>query len=162
MATTMELLPLEGSTSNICKHFGFPDKNRKHLQTDKKMRICFNSLQYCGNTGNLHFHLTEHHHSSQGRYLLWLSLLAKYYFSHSRNLCSMRASLWPCRPYCKEWQQKTETLISKNYKALNKTLQILMSDFLPSYLTAPLKSLANFPEDQVTFLPLLEISKNQR
>ena len=63
-----DLLPLEGSKSDVWKHFGFPARDGKFLQPDKKSRkevickMCHKCLKYCGNTTNLHFHLKEHHH----------------------------------------------------------------------------------------------------
>ena len=69
MSQAKELLPLEGSKSEIWKHFGFPAKDGKFVQPDKKIRkevfcrICYKPLKYCGNTTNLHYHLKEHHHS---------------------------------------------------------------------------------------------------
>ena len=33
---TDALLPLEGSTSEVWKHFGFPAKNGKYINGDKK------------------------------------------------------------------------------------------------------------------------------
>lgn len=69
MATsTRELLPLEGSTSAVWKHFGFPAKEGKIL-IDKKKRtevhckICGKIVKYNGSTTNLRFHLKEYHKS---------------------------------------------------------------------------------------------------
>lgn len=77
MSEAKELLPLEGSKSEIWKHFGFPAEDGKFVQLDKKSRkevcckIYYKSLKYCGNTTNLQFHLKEHHLS------IHLSLAAK-------------------------------------------------------------------------------------
>ena len=37
MSQAKELLPLEGSKSEIWKHFGFPSKDGKFVQPDKKV-----------------------------------------------------------------------------------------------------------------------------
>ena len=64
---TDSLLPLEGSTSEVWKHFGFPAKNGKYIKGDKKKRtkvcckLCNNSLKYSGNTQNLRAHLEQDH-----------------------------------------------------------------------------------------------------
>jgi hypothetical protein len=69
MSESKELLPLEGSKSEIWKHFGFPAKDGKFIEPIKKnrkevfCRLCCKCMKYCGNTTNLHFHLKEHHHS---------------------------------------------------------------------------------------------------
>ena len=53
-----ELLPLEGSTSEVWKHFGFPGRNGKFVETDKKKRtnvcckLCRKTMKYCGNTSS--------------------------------------------------------------------------------------------------------------
>lgn len=66
-ATADSLLPLEGSTSEVWKHFGFPAKNGKYIEADKKKRtkvsckLCKKSLKYCGNTSNLRAHLERDH-----------------------------------------------------------------------------------------------------
>ena len=65
--STVELLPLEGSTSEVWKHFGFPDRNGKFIETDKKKcidvccKLCKKALKYCGNTSNLRSHLEQDH-----------------------------------------------------------------------------------------------------
>ena len=65
--STVELLPLEGSTSEVWKHFGFPGKNGKFVETDKKKRtdvsckLCKKAIKYCGNTSNLRSHLERDH-----------------------------------------------------------------------------------------------------
>ena len=64
---TDSLLPLEGSTSEVWKHFRFPAKNGKYVEGDKKKRtkayckLCSKSLKYCGNTLNLRAHLKQDH-----------------------------------------------------------------------------------------------------
>ena len=60
---TNSLLPLEGSTSEVWKHFSFAAKNGKYIEDDKKKRtkvcckLCNKSLKYSGNTSNLRAHL---------------------------------------------------------------------------------------------------------
>ena len=62
-----QLLPLEGSTSEVWKHFGFPAKNGKHIEPDKRKRtkvcckLCKKMIKYCGNTSNLRAHLERDH-----------------------------------------------------------------------------------------------------
>ena len=62
-----DLLSLEGSTSEVWKHFGFPAKNGKYIEADKKKRVkvccklCKKSLKYCRNTSNLRAHLEQDH-----------------------------------------------------------------------------------------------------
>ena len=69
MSFSKELLPLEGSKNDVWKHFGFPAKDGKFVEANKKNRtevfckVCLKCLKYCGNTTNLHFHLKEHHRS---------------------------------------------------------------------------------------------------
>ena len=64
---TDSLLPLEGSTSEVWKHFGFPAKNGKYIEGDKKKqtkvccKLCKKSLKYSGNTSNLRAHLERDH-----------------------------------------------------------------------------------------------------
>ena len=64
---TDSLLPLEGSTSEVWKYFGFPAKNGKYIEGDKKKRtkvcckLCNKSLKYSGNTSNLRAHLERDH-----------------------------------------------------------------------------------------------------
>jgi len=59
-----ELLPLEGS---VWKQFGFPGRNGKFVETDKKKRtnvcckLCRKTIKYCGNTSNLRSHLEREH-----------------------------------------------------------------------------------------------------
>ena len=61
------LLLLEGSTSEVWKHFGFPAKNGKYVKGDKKKRTKLyrklrnKCLKYCGNTSNLRAHLERDH-----------------------------------------------------------------------------------------------------
>ena len=61
------LLPLEGSTSEVWKHFGFPAKNGKYIEMDKKKqtkvccKLCKKTIKYCGNTSNLRSHLERDH-----------------------------------------------------------------------------------------------------
>ena len=61
---TESLLPLKGSTSKVWKHFGFPAKNGKYIEADKKKRakicckLCKKSLR---NTLNLRAHLEQDH-----------------------------------------------------------------------------------------------------
>ena len=56
--STVELLLLEGSTSEVWKHFGFPRRDGKFIEMDKKKctdvccKLCKKALKYCGNTTN--------------------------------------------------------------------------------------------------------------
>ncbi len=65
MATELEFLPMEGSTSAVWKHFGFPAKDGGYVESDKKKRIrvhcklCGKSVKYSGNMMNLRFHLRD-------------------------------------------------------------------------------------------------------
>ena len=68
IAATQELLPLEGSSSAVWKHFGFPSKNGKIIVEKKKRdkvhcKLCNTVIKYSGSTTNLRFHLKEHHRS---------------------------------------------------------------------------------------------------
>ena len=71
MSQEKKLLPLEGCKSEVWKHFGFPAKDGKFIEPDKKKRkdvfckICYQPLKYCGNTTNLIYHLREKHQSIQ-------------------------------------------------------------------------------------------------
>ena len=62
-----ELLPLEHSTSIVWKYFGFPSKDGKITETDKKKRrrvyckLCRRDYSYVGNTSNIWQHLEESH-----------------------------------------------------------------------------------------------------
>ena len=62
-----ELLPLEGSTSLVWKYFGFPGKDGKIFESDKKKRtkvyckLCSRSYSYVGNTTNMWQHLEDNH-----------------------------------------------------------------------------------------------------
>ena len=63
---TQELLPLEGSSSAVWRHFGFPSKDGKIVAEKKKRhevhcKVCFRIIKYNGNTTNMRFHLKEHH-----------------------------------------------------------------------------------------------------
>ena len=55
----LELLPLESSTSPVLKFFGFPSRDGKVLESDKKKRkrvfckLCKRDYSYVGNTTNL-------------------------------------------------------------------------------------------------------------
>ena len=61
------LLPLENSTSVVWKHFGFPSRDEKMIEPDKKKRkrvfckLCKRDYSYVGNTTNLWQHLEECH-----------------------------------------------------------------------------------------------------
>ena len=63
----LELLPLESSTSPVWKFFGFPSRDGKVLESDKKKRkrvfckLCKRDYSYVGNTTNLWQHLEESH-----------------------------------------------------------------------------------------------------
>ena len=65
--SSVELLPLEGCTSEVWKYFGFPGKNGKIIETDKSKRtnvcckLCMKKIKYCGNTSNLRSHLEREH-----------------------------------------------------------------------------------------------------
>lgn len=54
-----DLLPLEGATSGVWKYFGFPSKDGKCVEPDKKKRASVRKS--FGNTTNLRYHL-EHSH----------------------------------------------------------------------------------------------------
>ena len=49
------------------KYFGFPAKNGKYIEGDKKKRmkvcckLCYKSIKYSGNTSNLRAHLKQDH-----------------------------------------------------------------------------------------------------
>ena len=62
----LELLPLEGATSSVWTHFGFPSSNGKIIEERKNRkqvycRLCPKVLKYSGNTTNLRFHLQSAH-----------------------------------------------------------------------------------------------------
>ena len=63
-----ELIPLEGATSAVWKYFGFPAKNGKFIQPDKKKRnkvnckLCVKVITYSGNTTSMRAHLRDNHH----------------------------------------------------------------------------------------------------
>ena len=67
MKMSTELLPLEGATSKVLEHFGFPAKDGKILEPDKKKRsvahckLCGKRVKFCGNTTNLRVHLRDTH-----------------------------------------------------------------------------------------------------
>ena len=71
-ANESELLPLEGAISEIWRFFGFPAKDGKFVEKDKKKRnevtckLCFQVLKYASSTTNMRFHLQTHHHSEYG------------------------------------------------------------------------------------------------
>ena len=60
-----ELLPLEGSSSGVWKHFGFPSKEGKIVVEKKKetayCKLCSTAIKHSGSTSNMRFHLKEHH-----------------------------------------------------------------------------------------------------
>ena len=64
-----ELLPLDRATSGVWSYFGFPSKDGKFLEPDKKKRtsvhckLCTKVLKYAGNTTNLRYHLEYNHRS---------------------------------------------------------------------------------------------------
>ena len=66
---TQQLLPLEGCKSTVWKHFGFPARDGKFLEIDKKKRdsvtckLCGKILKYSGNSTNLFYHLQHSHHT---------------------------------------------------------------------------------------------------
>ena len=63
----LQLLPLEGAKGVVWKFFGFQSKDGVFVEKDKQKRnivyckVCFQSIKYCGNTTNLHFHLQTKH-----------------------------------------------------------------------------------------------------
>ena len=66
---TQDLLPLQGSKSQVWKHFGFPAKDGEIIEKKKDRKIvtcklCFKNIKFSGNTTNLRFHLNEHHRSA--------------------------------------------------------------------------------------------------
>ena len=73
-ARNVDLLPLEGAQSGIWSYFGFPAKDGKFVEPEKKKRtsvhckLCAKVLQYARNTTNLRYHL-EHHHRAEFRAL---------------------------------------------------------------------------------------------
>lgn len=66
--TTQELLLLEGSKSQVWKHFGFPAKDGEIIKKkDRKnvtCKLCFKKSKFSENTTNYWFHLKEHHRSA--------------------------------------------------------------------------------------------------
>ena len=62
-----ELLPLEGSKSAVWNHFGFPAKDGKFVEPDKRKqnfvvcKLCGKHVKYNGNTTNLRVHLHDTH-----------------------------------------------------------------------------------------------------
>ena len=64
---SLELLRLEGAMSRVWDHFGFPAKNGKFIEPDKKKRkqvnckLCSQDFLYVGNTTNMWQHLKESH-----------------------------------------------------------------------------------------------------
>ena len=76
-SSRLELLPLEGSSSAVWNHFGFPSKDGRIIQEKKKRnevqcKICSKVLKYNGSTTNLRFHLKEYHKSVY-------ALISRYY-----------------------------------------------------------------------------------
>ncbi len=67
MAEASELLPLEGATSAVWSHFGFPACDGKILESDRKKRqfvsckLCSKRINYSGNTTNMRSHLRDTH-----------------------------------------------------------------------------------------------------
>ena len=67
MSETTELLPLEGATSKVWEYFGFPAKDGKILEANKKKRdvvhckCCGKRVKYNGNTTNLRVHIRDTH-----------------------------------------------------------------------------------------------------
>ena len=67
MATSRELLPLEGAKSGVWKYFGFPSKDGKFMEPDKKKqklvycKLCGKELKYPGCTTNMRSHLESSH-----------------------------------------------------------------------------------------------------
>ena len=68
----LQVLPLEGSKSEVWKYFGFPAANGKFIEPDKKKRkevLCKilgctkNNVTYSGNTSNMRFHIQQYHPS---------------------------------------------------------------------------------------------------
>jgi len=65
-----DLLPLEGAKSGVWSYFGFPAKEGKFVESDKKKRtsahckLCPKELKYTGNTTNLCFHLESSHRAA--------------------------------------------------------------------------------------------------
>ena len=63
----LELLPLKNAKGAIWTFFGFQSKDGEFVEKDKRKRdivyckLCFQSMKYCGNTTNLHFHLRTKH-----------------------------------------------------------------------------------------------------
>ena len=74
-SSNIELLPLEGCSSVVWKYFGFPSRDGKFLELDKKKRtsvhckICAKVLKYTGNTTNLRYHI-QHNHRSEYKNML--------------------------------------------------------------------------------------------
>ena len=64
-----DLLKLDSATSTVWNYFGFPAKDGKFLEPDKKKRnrvcckLCGRDFSYVGNTTNMWQHLKEAHHS---------------------------------------------------------------------------------------------------
>ena len=62
-----EYLPLEKAKSPVWRFFGFPARNGKFLESDKKKRqsvyckLCKQELSYKGNTKNMLVHLQYNH-----------------------------------------------------------------------------------------------------
>ena len=73
--SNIELCPLEGCSSAVWKYFGFPSRDGKFVEPDKKKRtsvhckVCAKVLKYTGNTTNLRYHL-QHNHRSEYKNML--------------------------------------------------------------------------------------------
>lgn len=149
-----ELLPLEGATSAVWNHFGFPSHQGK-ITVEKKKRefvhckLCPQVLRYSGSTTNMRYHLEEHHRK------VFDSLPKSTASSSKRDkdqptLQSIVSASQPIQPSSATWNRLTDGImyfIAKDMQPLDtiddKGFRHMIKVFEPRYNPLSRKTLSS-------------------
>ena len=159
MAEEFDLLPLEGSKSSVWSYFGFPAKEGKFLEKNKKSRrhvyckLCRKQLNYVRNTTNQLIHLKNHH---TAEYCEWqVAEKAKQGLKavQSSKQPSIKDALQRVQPMLHSsprWKKLTDAVcyfIAKDGQPLDtvndKGFRHLLSSFEPRYTPPDRKTITN-------------------
>ena len=158
--TEASFLPLEGCSSAVWKFFGFPARNGKIIEPDKKKRKevhrrvcgCEKVLKYSGNTSNMLFHL-EHCHPSiyaeiQASRSTAASSTAKGSTSRQLTLKATVASSSPISRSSLRWKKITDALcyfLAKDMQPLeivnDQGFRHLLQEIEPRYIPPDRKTI---------------------
>ena len=150
MASSVDYLPLEKAKSPVWKYFGFPAREGKFLEPDKKKRqtvhcvLCKQSLSYKGNTTNLIVHLQYNHkveYANISSKIATNSRMSEPSTPGQRSIAEAFENLTPLPRNSKRWQTLTASVcyfIGKDMQAYDCVndpgFRNMLKSFEPRYI----------------------------